>query len=73
MNVDGLARAERQAVVRFAWWARTEIPASGPIQTAGRLGNPGALEHAEYDRAYEGKSEIRGNYAQSADERTKGH
>jgi hypothetical protein len=31
------------------------------------------LEHAEYDGADKGEGEIRGNDAQSADERAKGH
>jgi hypothetical protein len=32
-----------------------------------------SLEHAENDGANEGESDIRGNDAQSADERTHGH
>jgi hypothetical protein len=33
----------------------------------------GVLEHAEYDGADKGEGEIRGNNAQSADQRAKGH
>jgi hypothetical protein len=52
----------------------TKKPGGEAIRTAGRLGKPiRALEYAEYDGADKGKRDIRGDNAQSGDERTKGH
>jgi hypothetical protein len=55
---------------------RIKKPGGGAITPAGfskRLWGSAALEHTKHDGADKGEGEVGGDYAEFADERTKGH